>query len=46
MELKDKPGEVVNTLTSTTDIVKLISKDEKLFYMNRDVAVQSKHLAA
>ena len=46
MELKDKPGEVVNALTSTSDIVKLISSDDKLFFMNKDVAIQSKHLAA
>ena len=46
MELKDKPGDVVNALTSTSDIVKLISSDDKMFFMNKDVALQSKHLAA
>ena len=45
MELRDKPGEVVNALTSTAEVVKLISVDEKMFFMNKDVAVQSKHLA-
>ena len=44
MELKDPPGEVVNALTSTMDVVKLVSTDEKVFYMNKDVATQSKHL--
>eukprot|EP00353_Schmidingerella_taraikaensis_P007264 CAMPEP_0185582002 /NCGR_PEP_ID=MMETSP0434-20130131/19565_1 /TAXON_ID=626734 ORGANISM="Favella taraikaensis, Strain Fe Narragansett Bay" /NCGR_SAMPLE_ID=MMETSP0434 /ASSEMBLY_ACC=CAM_ASM_000379 /LENGTH=70 /DNA_ID=CAMNT_0028200685 /DNA_START=13 /DNA_END=225 /DNA_ORIENTATION=+ len=41
-----KPGPQVSDLTSTTDIVKLISNDEKprVFYMNRDVACQSKLL--
>ena len=45
MELKDKPGEVCDALTSTLDVVKLVSIDEKTFYMNKDVAAQSKHLA-
>ena len=31
-------------MTNTIDIVKLISKDEKIFYLNRDVACQSKKL--
>ena len=40
-------GPSVNDLTATTDIVKLISNDEKpqVFFMNRDVACQSKLLA-
>ena len=46
MELKDAPGEVVNALTTTMDVVKLVSIDEKSFFMNKDVATQSKHLAA
>ena len=45
MELKDTPGEVVNALTSTLEVVKLVSIDEKSFYLNKDVATQSKHLA-
>ena len=45
MELKDEPGVVVNALTSTIEVVKLVSSDDKQFFMNKDVAVQSKHLA-
>ena len=45
MELKDAPGEVVNALTTSLEVVKLISSDDKLFFMNKDVAIQSKHLA-
>ena len=44
MELKDTPGEVVNALTTTMNVVKLVSSDEKAFFLNYDVAVQSKHL--
>ena len=41
------PGPKVGDLTNTTDIVKLISNDEKpkVFFLNRDVACQSKLLA-
>ena len=46
MELKDNPGEVANALTSTMNVVKLVSNDEKIFYLNYDVATQSKHLRA
>ena len=45
MELRDKPGEVVNALTSSCEVVKLISTDDQMFFMNKDVAMQSKHLA-
>ena len=45
MELRDQPGEVVNALTTSLEVVKLISSDDKLFFLNKDVAVQSKHLA-
>ena len=40
-------GPQVSDLTSTTDIVKIISNDEnpRIFFMNRDVACQSKLLA-
>ena len=34
----------MSDLTSTIDIVKLCSNDEKIFFMNRDVACQSKKL--
>ena len=44
MELKDTPGEVVNALTTTMNVVKLVSSDEKAFFLNYDVAIQSKHL--
>ena len=44
-ELRDPPGEVVNALTSSLEVVKLISIDEQMFFMNKDVAMQSKHLA-
>ena len=37
-------GPSVGDLTKTLDIVKLISNDEKVFFMNRDVACQSKML--
>ena len=37
--------EKVNKLTTTNDVVKLISTDEKIFFVNMDVARQSKKLA-
>ena len=37
-------GPKVSDLTSTIEVVKLCSNDEKVFYLNRDVACQSKLL--
>ena len=37
-------GPTVGDLTQTIEIVKLISQDQKIFYLNRDVACQSKFL--
>ena len=33
-----KAGPTVMDLTQTLDIVKLVSKEDKVFYLNRDVA--------
>ena len=37
-------GPKVSDLTNTIEVVKLCSNDEKVFYLNRDVACQSKLL--
>ena len=37
-------GPQVSDLTSTIEIIKLVSEDQKIFYLNRDVACQSKFL--
>ena len=34
----------VDSLTNTTEVIKIISKDKKVFYVNRDVVEVSKHL--
>ena len=44
MQAAAQRGPQVSDLTQTIEIVKLVSQDEKIFYMNRDVACQSKML--
>ena len=34
----------VDDMTDTTEVIKLISKDDKVFFVNRDVVEVSKHL--
>jgi len=34
----------VDSLTETTEVIKLISQDKKVFFVNRDVVEVSKHL--
>ena len=36
----------VNKLTKSLEVVKLLSVDDQVFYLNLDVAFQSKHLKA
>jgi hypothetical protein len=36
--------EEVNKLTSTAEVVKLISSDEQIFFVNKEVAMVSKML--
>lgn len=42
MSEEHKPN--VDTLTSTTEVIKIISRDKKVFFVNRDVVEVSKHL--
>jgi len=39
-----KGAQLVNSLTTTSDIVILHSNDGKTFYVNKDVACQAKHI--
>ena len=42
---RPKPEDMkVNQLTSTDEVVRLVSNDEKVFILNKDVASQSKKL--
>jgi hypothetical protein len=41
---EEPPQKHVDTLTETTEQIKLISADDKIFYVNRDVVEVSKHL--
>ena len=47
VEAAASKGPTVQDLTATTDIVKIVSNDEqpRVFFLNRDVACQSKLLA-
>ena len=48
MDKKEKkeegPKHEVDTLTNTTEVIKLVSKDEKVFFVNKDIVEISKHL--
>ena len=42
---RPKPEDMkVNRLTKTDEIIKLVSNDDKIFFLNKDVAAQSKKL--
>ena len=46
MNAEASRGPKVGDLTETIEVVKLVSTDEKVYFMNRDVACQSKLLAS
>ena len=45
MDAQASRGPKVGDLTQTVDVVKLVSTDEKVYFLNKDVACQSKLLA-
>ena len=45
MQASESKGPKVGDLTQTIEVVKLVSTDEKIFFLNKDIACQSKLLA-